>query len=452
MKIEKYLIYGARKPASRTLFDEHMEIMAGPGQSWHEFRTDEVVPAVTYAAHYFVDAVQDLLFANMRKVGNNPMDIELQSGWRVKTVDLGLHWKRHLELINTRDPDAGFIVEGQLECNTKPKERDRKMTRDELARDIIGELNASDLVVKNNQVTEQFDPAESERFSKISVYPYRMSEGGYHQRAKIVKRLAANEYVHESFEHHPHDMLDARSLPPELRSEYSMISISSTGRRVTPGEVMQILPILSDFLSAVDRAGLDAAYVAHIDTVHYTLEEDLWHLLASTRSCLGTASSDTSYPPSPFVAMVDELWKRAACADVLHFLTQINEAAAELIDLGHDTAEKTFACNDGRTRVYATTEGDVCKAFVNRDDFGVCVSVRSDRIVVSTGDYHAGSEERVLFDFTAEDGVLTGINEVVAYDDLVVGILRRTMVDLSSVHCHIVSDPKPSISNSPTIS
>ncbi|MCV9964894.1 hypothetical protein OIU34_23660 [Pararhizobium sp. BT-229] len=444
MKIEKYRIYGSREPASRKLFDEHLDGV--PGVSRREFRTEEVIPAVTYAAHYFVDAVQDLLYETMREGKSKPVDIELASGWRVRTLDLGLHWKRHIELVNTLDPEVGFILEGELDCNRKQAEN---LTGMDLVRSIFADLDAAQLAVKNNQVTDLFDPANSKRFTEIGVYPYHTDEGGYHKRARIVKRLRTNDYVREAFEHRPHRMIDPRSVPPELRSEYSMVGIETTGRPVTPGAVMRVLPILSEFLSAVDKKGLEAAYEAQIDRVHYTLHHDLWHILAATRSCLNTASADASYPPPQFVAMVEELWSRTVCVDVLQFLSQINEATAELINLGHNSAEETFDCNDGRTRVYATTDGDGCKVFVDRDDFGVCVSVRNDRIVVSTGNYEAGTEERVLFDFTAEDDVVTGVNEIVPYDDLAAGILRRALVDLSSVHCHIVSDPKLRAAASP---
>lgn len=452
MTIEKYRIYGSREPASRAHFDEHMELMARPGNSWREFRTEEVLPAVTYATHYFIDAVQDLLYGIMREGSDNPVDIELASGWRVKALDLGLHWKRHLELVNIRDPEVGYIVEGQLERKkTTEASDDGKTTRADMVARILATLkdDTPQLVVKNNQVTEQFDPANSKRFDEIGVYPYHVDEGGFHKRAEVIKRLVTNQYVRESFEHRPHHMIDARSLPPEIRSEYSMVPIETAGRPVAPGDALRVLPILADFLAAVDKKGLEAAYDAQVDNVHFTLFEDLWFILAATRSCLGTAAVDVPYPPAPFVAMVEELWSRTACADVLHFLSQINEATAELIKLGHTSAKETFDCNDGRTRVYATTDGEGCKTFLDRDDFGVCVSVRNDRIVVSTGNYNEGTEERVLFDFTFEDGAVTGINEVVPYNDRAASVLRRAMVDLSSVHCHLVSDPQPSTSPSP---
>lgn len=140
--------------------------------------------------------------------------------------------------------------------------------------------------------------------------------------------------------------------------------------------------------------------------------------------------------------MIEELWTRAACADVLHFLNEINEATAELLELGHISSDKEFDCNDFRTRVYATSDGDVRKVFVKKG-FGVCVSVHNDRIVVSTGAYAAGTEERVLLDFSAKDVVVTGINHIAPYDDKVASILRGTLLDLSSVHCQIVREPEP---------
>ncbi|MCV9964889.1 hypothetical protein OIU34_23635 [Pararhizobium sp. BT-229] len=58
----------------------------------------------------------------MREGKDNPVDIELASGWRVKTLDLGMPWKRHLELVDVRDPEVGFILEAKLECNRKQDE------------------------------------------------------------------------------------------------------------------------------------------------------------------------------------------------------------------------------------------------------------------------------------------------------------------------------------------
>lgn len=440
MEIEKYRIYGSKGPASRVLFDEHMELMSS-GNSYREFRTEEIAPAVGYGAQYFVDAVQDLLYEAMRPGVDDPVDIELPSGWRVKTLGLGLHWKRHLELSNDRDPEVGFILQGQFECNEKRPPSAEKMTRTDVVQRILDKLKSTDDPVADNRVTDVFDPANSERFAKITVFPFDLSEGGYNTRERIVEKLLSNRYARASLEIRPNLKIEARSLPPELRSEYSMIMIESTGRGNTPGEALKALPIVSEYLAAIDAEALQGAYDAHLDTVHFTLQKELWHLLSATRSCLGTASAAEQFPPASFVNMIDELWKRGVGEDIAHFLPEINEVAAELIKLGHVSADETFDCNDGRTRVYAIDNGDGYKAFVDRDDFGVCVTVRNDRVVMSTGDYELGTEERVLLDITVDDGMVTGINEVADFDDAVAGVLRRTMVEFSSAHCHLVAEP-----------
>lgn len=442
MEIQKYRLYGARTPASRAQFDEHLTLMATPGNSWREFRTSEVVPAATYAVQYFVDAVQDILFDTMHVNAQSPVDTDLPSGWRVKALDTRHHWMRHLEFSSATDPETGFILEATLERNRAEKPSDgQSYSRADIASRMLERLrdNSPEMVVKENTVTTDFDPANSKRFDSIAVYPYHSREGGYDSRDKVVSRLVASQYVHETFEHRPHRKIDVRSLPAEMRSEYSMVPITTAGRGATPGEAFEVLPILSEYLSVVDREALVAALDAHVETVHFTLDEDLWFLLSATRSCLNTASDNpANYPPSSLTSMVEELWSRTVCADILHFLPEIDEASAALISLGHTSCDDTFECNDGRTRVYAVAEDDGYKVFVDLDDTDVCVTVRGDRIVFSMADYEAESDVRSLFDFTAEDGVVTGVNDIAPYADKLAGLLPRTMVDLSSVHCHIV--------------
>jgi hypothetical protein len=439
MGIEKYRIYGSEGPVSRGLFDEHMELIGK--HPYREFRTEEIAPAVDYAAQYFMDAVQELLYSAMRPGSDKPIDVQLASGWRVKSLDLGLHWKRHLEFSNSGDPDVGFIVQGKLECHEKRPPSTEKMTKADVAGLMLAMLRRTDDPVADNRVTEAFDPANAKRFDEIKAYPYNLSEGGYNRREMIIEKLQKSAYARSTVDIHPHLKIDARSLPPELRSEYSMILISGGGRATGPKATLQTLPIISEYLATVDRPALQAAYDHHADSVHFTLEKELWFLLAATRNRLGQASSSEQFPPASFVDMIDELWKRGASEDVAHFLSEISEAAVELIRLGHVTSEETFDCNDGRTRVYAKENGDGFKAFVDRDDFGICVSVQNDRVVVSTGNYELGTEERVLLDVTVNDDAITSINEVTPFDDFVAGVLRRTMVEFSSAHCHLVAEP-----------
>jgi hypothetical protein len=449
MAIEKYRIYETKGPVSRDLFDDHMKLMAE--NPYREFRTEEIAPAVGYAAQYFVDAVQDLLYAAMRPGVDSPIDLELPSGWRVKTLDLGLHWKRHLEFFHTADPDTGFILQGKLECHEKRPRSDEKMTKADIAGMILAKLNSTDDPVGDNRVTEAFDPANAERFDEITVYPFDKSEGGFKRREKVIDSFRNNKYARSTFEIRPHRKTDARSLPPEMRSEYSMILISGAGRAKSPGGTLQTLPILSEYLSTVDGPALQAAYSDHAEGVHFTLEKELWLLLAAARNRLGQASSSEQFPPAPFVAMIDELWKRGAGEDVVHFLSEINESAAELIRLGHVTAEETFDCNDGRTRVYATENGDGYKAFVDMDDFGICVSVQTDRVVISTGDYELGTENQVLLDIAVKDGAVMSTNDVGAFDDRTAGLLRRTLVEFSSTHCYLVTDLELGSEKSPKL-
>jgi hypothetical protein len=447
MEIEKHRIHGTQGPVTRGLFDEHMELMAK--HPYREFRTEEIAPAVGYAAQYFVDAVQDLLYAAMRPGSEKPIDIELASGWRVKTLDLGLHWKRHLEFSNSTDPDVGFIVQGKLECHEKRPPSDKTTTKADVAGMILAMLRSTDDPVKDNRVSDTIDPANSERFNEITVYPFNLTEGGYNQRERIVDALQNSSYARSIVDIRPHRKVDARSLPPELRSEYSMIMVSDTGRATGPKGTLETLPIISEYLATVDGHALQAAYEDHADTVHFTLQKELWFLLAAARNRLGQASASASFPPAPFVDMIDELWKRGASEDIAHFLTEIAEAASELIKLGHVNADETFDCNDGRTRVYAFQTDEGYKAFVDGDDFGVCVSVQNDRVVMSTGSYELGTEDHIILDVTIDEGVVIEINKVAAFDDASSGILRLTMVEFSSAHCHLVTEPRQRKTSAP---
>jgi hypothetical protein len=443
MTIEKFKIYGSREPASRASFDDHLVTASEPFNSWREFRTEEIVPVATYAAQYFLDATQGLLHAHMRDGEVGPIDIELASGWRVRSLDLGLHWKRHVELIDSNEPERGFIVEGQLE---RVERRDRPLT----VADILGSFAARDDdslgVVANNKVTAKFDPSDSARFDQIVVYPFHPDEGGYCDHDTIVRRLSDGQSVRESISHKPHEIIDAETLaarPSSLRDSLSEFPILMNFSRANPGEILAALPVMAEFLSTVDPSGLAAAYDTHIDTVHVFIDRKLTDLISATRSCLGTSASGHQFPPAPLLAMIEELWSRSACADILHFGDEVEAAAARLAELGHVSADETFECNDGRTRVYASTDGETSKVFVDRDTFGVCISQRNDRIVVSTGDYGLGSEEKVLLDFTAEDGVVTSVAQIVSYSDLSAGILRRALLSVSSVYSEIVPKPGP---------
>ena len=438
MAIEKYRIEATPEHEVRDAFEAYMQRIATPGGSWQEFRVNEIIPAVTYAVHYFVDAVQDLLYRHMKDASATPMEIELPSGWRVKSLDLGLHWKRHLEMVHPGDPEQGFILACELDCNRSPDamEAARSRSRSEIATAIIREIMEAEDVVKNNGVTALYDPANSTRFDEIEVFAYDMSEGGYYSRDHVIGSLVKGQYAPKAFEHRPHRMYDHADLPEDM----SMVQVSTVGGGVAPGTAMLALPVIAELLAALDPEDLDAAYAAFEHTAHYTLEEDMVEAFKIVRSCLSKARADGPYPPAPFGQMIEEMWKRAVCIDVVNFLTQINEATNELIALGHTSAAETFDCNDMRTRVYATDDGDVRRTFVDRDENGVCVAIRNDRIVVSTGDYDNGTEDRVLFDFTVEDGAVTGMNTMTPYDQDVASTLRVALVDLSSVHCHLVSD------------
>ena len=429
MTIEKYRIYGSREPVSRALFDEHLEISeAKPAGG--KLRMGEVSFCVDYAVKYFLDATQDLLFESMQRGSAVGVDIDMASGWRAQTLDLGLNWKRHLEFTNIADPEAGFILEATFECKKRPTDSGEKRDFSNLLKD----LDSAELVVKNNQVTEFFKPSDSKRFDQIAVYAYHNGSDVYARRDTVIKGLASGNEPMQTFGHRPNVKIKGRSLPPALRSEYTMIDMGRDGGPFSVREALEVLPVISELLSVVDRSALDSAYAAHVESVHYTLEAERWHLSAATRGTLNGSSAKASFPPPEFRAMAAELWERTAGADLMAVFPKLADLAAELVDRGHVSPADTFERNDGRTRVYAQASDEGNRLFVDRDGYGVSFLVGDGRVRVCRGSYDDSTEASMLFDFSVDDGLLTSVNGIVEYDDKIVGMLARTLADISSAH------------------
>ncbi|MNV94822.1 hypothetical protein D3C71_1896560 [compost metagenome] len=63
--------------------------------------------------------------------------------------------------------------------------------------------------------------------------------------------------------------------------------------------------------------------------------------------------------------------------------------------------------------------------------------------MVSKCDFETGDVGQTIVDLEHCDGEVVQINEICPHDDLTAGVMTRSLVDLSSVHCYVVSDLKP---------
>ncbi|MBY3433622.1 hypothetical protein HFN89_05615 [Rhizobium laguerreae] len=448
MEIEKYRIFPSTTDLTERSMADHMALMTGPGGSWREFRTSEVVPAVTFAAHFFLNAIQKLLSETMiGRLKSGEIDIILPSGWRARSLDIGRVWKRHIEFTNPADPERGFILQGQLEL--VEKERPTEETGLEMAGRMIGSLKEQTRLIDENLTSPDYSPEESTTLDEISVYRFGARKGWEGEtREWVTKSLAEGKYAPRVLEYWPQSWMPRDPSRPQARQDRKMIQFSTVGGSITPGEVMTFLPVLSEFAAAIDEAEFNFALNAHRqEAVYYTLEGEILSLLAATRAAL----QEKEFPGGKFIAMIQELWKQTAAADVAAFLNQIDEATDQLLELGHTSSKEEYDCNDGRTRVYATTEGKTRTTYVEWEDLATVFVIGHDRVVVASGDYETGAVGAPIMDFTLEDGAVKKISQVVPYDDIAAGLLRRSLVDLSSVHCHLVSDPAETKRNAPKV-
>ena len=432
MAIEEYPIYPVSEDRVPELLEEHLSRET----SYREFRTTDIIPVATFAVHYFLDATQKLFSEAM--LGNpagGDVDITLESGWRVKTLDLGLVWRRHLEFTSPDSETTGFVLAGDLDM-VETRDDTGSGSREDFLKRIMSGFKVRDGLVAANESSKQYDPVNSTRLTEIQAFAFS-SDGGWsaEPKAEVLDRLGKNQFVSEVFEYRPH------------RADDQPFPLTTTGRTITePGDAISVLRVISEFAYAYDPDRFPGYMHRHESAVYTTLQEELVTLWSAAR---GTFKHGAVFPVEPFPSLIAEMWKRGACADVIANLRFIEESADALIEMGHVSHEEQFDCNDGRTRTYATTDGDTRTVFVEWEEWSTAITLRNDRVHVAKCDFETGRIGDTVIDFTQEDGVLTGIAEVSPYDDMTCGVMRRALVDLSSVHCYVVSDREELLGSPP---
>lgn len=446
MTILKHKISPTVMQAARHYLKSHLDEMAVPGRQWREFGTDEVSVATTYAAVYLINAVQGSLFdALVVNPADRVVGVDVGDGWRARNIDLGLHWKRHTEFFKFGSPGDGFVVQGELAMVRKPASGPRvRRSAAEIAKNIFAELNDQDAIKKDNLVTADFDPADCTRLDGVSVHPFHGS-GQYNSRDAVLENLRKGAYSEEIISVNPErkmafDENALSGLPPELRDDYTNWQIGTTSRHLYPQQTLEFLPVFHRFLKQANPERVRDELATHARQTYYTLERNVWFLLAATRAAIETASD--VYPPKQFRSLVEKLWSDAVCRDVTAFLPQIREAAEALVEMGHTTACLEFECNDGRTRVYADEVDGVTRMFVKRhENKSVVFTVGADRVSVNYVDYGTGKPGKKLVDLVIEDGVVKNPGRATTpFNETVASVLRVAMVDCSSTHCYVVSD------------
>jgi hypothetical protein len=420
MEINKYLIHPIDERRVPELLDAHY---SSPRR--RETRVQDIVPVATFAVSYFLDAVQEAIDRAM--LVEKDFDIRLTSGWRARKVDIGHHWKRHVEFTSPTDPESGFILQGLLDMEETERPGD-----DPFAAGWVDKLMSSfkdqETLVETNQTSEDFLPENSNRIDELSVYPFGETEGwDVETKDKVYDRLLKSRSVREVFEYRPQNPYDGK--PYEL---------SPSGRTITePGQAIDVLRVISEFVHAYDMERFANYMHRHSGAVYMTLDPELLSLYEATR---GAMRHDGVFPASPFPEMIGEMWRRGACADILQNMDYLTETAESLIGMGHTAADTVYDCNDGRTRAYATTDGETVSLYSKWEDWSTLFKFRDDRIAVYKCDFETGAVSETVIDLCYENGAVTQINEICAYEDITAGVMKRSLFDISSVHSYVVHD------------
>lgn len=422
-EIEEYLIPPVSPAQVPAFLEQHFA--AKPRL---EFRIKDLTPVASFAVGYFFDAMQKILDKAM--LGGEEIDVALGSGWRARTVDIGHLWKRHIEFISPSDPNRGFVLQGQLDMVETESPEDAVLPSDDYIAKLMSNFKTQEDLVESNASSPEYLPENSVRIDEYSVFPFAVSDRWYETaKADVFKSLLKSKFVSEAFEYRP-----------QTRREDKTLEVERGARSITePGAAIEALRVISELAFSLDPDLSSKAMREHSSVVYNTLVEEHVALLSAVR---GTLNSNGYFPSSPFPEMVAEIWRLAACEDVLRNLHFVTESADALIDLGHTSPEEVFDCNDGRTRAYATTDGDSVSVYCEWEEWSTLVKVRGDRVEVRKCDFETGEVGLTIVDLEHSDGVVVQINEICPYDDLTAGVMTRSLVDLSSVHCHVVSDRK----------
>lgn len=391
-----------------------------------EFRIKDLTPVASFAVGYFFDAMQEVLDKAM--LGDARIDVLLDSGWSARTVDIGHLWKRHIEFTSPSDPTRGFVLEGKLDMVETENDEVSDYSSNAFIEKLMAGFKAQKDLVKSNSSSPEFRPENSVRIDEYSVFPFRASGKWYETpKADVYKSLLRSIFVSEAFEYRP-----------QSPQKDGMFDVEHSTRSITePGEAIADLTVISELAAKLAPTHSREAMRRHSSAVYSTLVEENVSLLLAVR---GTLSDEERFPSSSLTKFVDHFWRSAACEDILRNLHFVTESADALIEMGHTSSGDRFDCNDGRTRAYATTDGDAVSVYSEWEEWSTLVKVHDDRVAVYKCDFHSGDVLQTVVDFEHRDGEVVKIHEVCAYDDLTAGVMTRSLVDLSSVHCYVVTD------------
>lgn len=391
-----------------------------------EFRIKDLTPVASFAVGYFFDAMQKVLDRAMMAGGD--IDVQLGSGWSARTVNIGHLWKRHVEFTSPDDQTRGFVLQGVLGMVETETAEDVDLSSDTYIDKLMSSFKTQEDLVKANASSPEYLPENSIRIDEYSVFPFAVSDRWYEEKKEdVYKSLLKSKFVREAFEYRPQTRYDGRTLDAR-----------NGPRTITePGAAIEALGIISELMFTLEPELAREAMRIHAASTYNTLIEEHLALLCAVR---GTLSTDENFGLSTFPEFVDKIWRRAACEDVLSNLHFVTESADALIDLGHTSRDEVFDCNDGRTRAYATSDGDTVAVYSEWEEWSTLVKVSGDRVEVSKCDFDTGEIIQPILDMHHRDGEAVTINRICAYDDLTSGVMTRSLVDLSSVHCYVVTD------------
>lgn len=393
-----------------------------------EFRIKDLTPVASFSVGYFFDAMQKILDKVM--LGDDEIDVVLASGWSARSVDIGHLWKRHIEFTSPSDGTSGFVLQGVLEMVETENSEDAELSAADCVGKLMSRFKTEEALVEANASSPEYLPENSVRIDEYSVFPFSVSERWFENaKANVYESLLNSKFVSETFQYRPQSRSENRTLDAE-RSPRSITE---------PGAAIDALRLVSELVFTLDPELARETMKSHASAVYNTLVEEHVALLCAVR---GTLESDGYFALSPFPEMVEEIWRRAACEDLLRNLHFVTESADALIDMGHTSYEEAFDCNDGRTRAYATTDGDTVSVYSEWEEWSTLVKVRGNRVEVCKCDFETGDVGQTVVDLEHSDGEVVQINEICPHDDLTAGVMTRSLVDLSSVHCYVVSDRK----------
>jgi hypothetical protein len=351
-------------------------------------RTEDLSHVIGFGLAYFIDATQSIWFSIMTgRSAEGITGFSLPSGWTVRALDLGRVWERHLEFAS-EGKDEGFIVSCGLEMVEGPLPGAKPRTLADVLLPFKQEREDKRLL-RENSISDAYHPEDCDQFETFSFYSYGTNKGS---RDKLIEDLKAGKGV-KTWAYRPQPNLVMNLMSPRLHTTGKNFVASSTTKAINLDESLTALIMASEFLRALDSAGLEEKLKAHAKHSYCALDEDDAELFSIIRPIL----TSSAYPGTEFPEFIEMMWKRTAAISLMDQIDILKTAAKLLIEDGHTFPNNTVY--QYSHDLFARAADDGLAIFMIESDKTTSYIIERDRVIVADLDEKTMAVNRVLLDF-----------------------------------------------------